>query len=62
MSDLMFVKPASADTKVRRPEKNGEHLPAEGAEVPRTAYWHRRLIDNDVVATKPPKKIASKEQ
>ncbi len=57
----MRVKPASENLLVRDPERKG-HLPAEGAEVPDTEYWRRRLADGDVVAvteaakTKPEKK------
>ena len=31
-----------------------DHLPAEGREVPRDAYWMRRLRDGDVIETLPP--------
>lgn len=57
----MFVKPASRivaggapqilvvrDPVTRRP------LPPEGAEVPETTYWHRRLRDGDVLAAAAP--------
>ena len=31
-----------------------DHLPAEGREVPRDAYWMRRLRDGDVIETTVP--------
>lgn len=61
MSVLIYVKPADG-LKVRRPEKNHEHLPPEGDYVPKNAYWMRRLNDGDVItaaapdAAKKPKK------
>ena len=45
----MRVKPATEELKVRDPERGG-HLPTDGAEVPDTEYWRRRLADADVVA------------
>lgn len=46
MPDTMFVAPA-AGLQVRRPG-TGQPLPAEGALVPRTAYWLRRLAEGDI--------------
>lgn len=46
----VFVKPAEG-LKVRDPVTM-DHLPATGAEVPRTTYWLRRLRDGDVVQAK----------
>jgi hypothetical protein len=43
----MLVKPAPG-LKVRDPITK-QHLPVEGALVPATAYWLRRLNDADVV-------------
>ena len=40
----MRVKPATEELKVRDPERGG-HLPTDGAEVPDTEYWRRRLAD-----------------
>jgi hypothetical protein len=46
---------------VRDPER-GCHLPAEGATVPLTPYWRRRLRDGDVVlAAKQPKPRATRK-
>lgn len=48
----MFVKPASG-LLVPNPEAAPglpRHLAAEGADVPDTEYWRRRLADGDVVA------------
>jgi len=61
----MTVYPA-AGRVVPDPEAGGD-LPAEGREVPRDAYWLRRLRDRDVTteapkqakaATKPPASAA----
>jgi hypothetical protein len=43
----MFVKPAPG-LKVRNPVTK-RHLPLEGAEVPESTYWVRRLAAGDVV-------------
>lgn len=48
----MFVKPKSG-LKVRDPETKG-FLPEEGAEVPDSLYWTRRLRDKSVVVATPP--------
>jgi hypothetical protein len=48
----MFVKPAHPDLLVANPEARPpmpRHLPAEGAEVPDSQYWRRRIADGDVV-------------
>jgi len=48
----MFVKPAHPDLLVANPEAIApmpRHLPAEGAEVPDTEYWRRRIADGDVI-------------
>jgi hypothetical protein len=48
----MFVKPAHSDLLVANPEALApmpRHLPAEGAEVPNTEYWRRRIADGDVI-------------
>jgi cytoskeletal protein RodZ len=45
----MFVKPEAGRT-VRDPVK-GTLLPEEGAEVPESTFWNRRLRDGDVVKT-----------
>lgn len=50
----MFVKPREG-CKVWYPDGKGL-LPADGAEVTDGLhYWHRRLRDGDVLASKPPK-------
>ena len=43
----MFLKPTAGRT-VRDPVK-GTLLPEEGAEVPKSTFWDRRLRDGDVV-------------
>ena len=48
----MFVKPAEG-LKIRDPFKK-DHLPPEGREVPNgDLYWHRLLMDGDVIAAAP---------
>ncbi|MDR2309294.1 MAG: DUF2635 domain-containing protein [Paucimonas sp.] len=34
------------------PDQPGKYLPAEGATVPRDAYWERRIIDGDALEQK----------
>ena len=48
----MFVKPAEG-RKVLRPDTLA-HLPAEGAEVPDSTFWHRRLRSGEVELAEPP--------
>jgi hypothetical protein len=48
----MFVKPAPG--LVVRDPIHFRPLPAEGAEVPESTYWHCRLRDGDVTAATPP--------
>lgn len=48
----MNVKPAKPGTVVRDPQTY-ERLPDEGAEVPDTSYWRRRLDQGDVVVVEP---------
>jgi hypothetical protein len=58
----MFVKPATPDLLVANPEARPpmpRHLPAEGAEVPDTEYWRRRLADGDVVPVGAPDNSAA---
>ena len=53
----MFVKPAHPDLLVANPEARPpmpRHLPAEGAEVPDSQYWRRRIADVDVVLAPAP--------
>lgn len=54
----MHVKPAPGRV-VPDPERRDE-LPEDGREVPRNAYWVRRLKDGDVTETKSPKKAGAK--
>jgi len=76
MNNSLFVKPTNPEVKVRRPELDGAYLPEDGASVPKSSYWLRRIKEGDVVdvqdaqvsrsqgsegATKPPKK-ANKEK
>ena len=53
----MFVKPAHPDLLVANPEAlppMPRHLPAEGADVPDTQYWRRRIADGDVILVPAP--------
>lgn len=52
----MYVIPAEG-LKVPDPVLR-DHLPAQGREVPRDAYWMRRLTDGDVIETLPPAQAA----
>jgi hypothetical protein len=70
-SERLYLKPAHSKRLgrnhiVRQPERNGAPLPAEGASVPRNAYYLRRLAEGSVVEAKPPrpatKKRASNEE
>ena len=48
----MFVKPAHPDLLVANPDALApmpRHLPNEGAEVPDSQYWRRRIADGDVI-------------
>lgn len=45
----MYVKPVDG-RQVPDPERGGL-VPTEGAEVPRSQYWIRRLADGDVIET-----------
>ena len=44
----MFVKPAPG-MKIRMPDNPAEHLPAQGADVPATSFWLRRVKDESVL-------------
>ncbi len=45
----MRVRPSQPEAVIRDPHTRRQ-LPAEGADVPDTSYWHRRLRSGDVVA------------
>jgi len=59
MSKTIRVYPVSGRV-VRHPE-TGEIVPAEGLDVPRAAYWLRRLQDGDLTEKAPAKAPAKKE-
>jgi hypothetical protein len=44
----MKVKPVDPAAVIRDPHTK-QALPAEGADVPDNAYWHRRLIAGEIV-------------
>jgi hypothetical protein len=48
MTKTVFIKPASADVKVRDPITK-LHLGASGESKPRSSYWIRRIAAGDVV-------------
>jgi hypothetical protein len=61
----MFVKPATPDLLVANPEARPpmpRHLPAEGAEVPDSQYWRRRIADGDVVLAQPSKRRSGEKE
>lgn len=51
----VYVKPCDGKL-VNIPEHNNRVLPPEGAWVPNTQFWLRRLRDEDVEEAKPPLK------
>lgn len=55
MQKTIYVKPAEPGAIVRDPA-NRRPLLAEGAEVPETMFWRRRLMHGDVVEARPPRK------
>lgn len=56
MSDKIFVKPVIAGTIIRQPERNYQAMPADGAEVPHSSYYRRRISDGDLEITQAPAK------
>lgn len=52
------IRPAKG-VRVRGPD--GRVLPPEGAEVPRSSFWFRRLRDGDVELVEPKKAPAKKK-
>jgi len=48
----LFLKPV-AGRACPDPDKGGELLPDDGADVPHTIYWQRRLDVGDAVEAKP---------
>lgn len=55
----MFLKPATG--RVVTDPATGQPLPAIGAEVgEENQYWTRRLIDGDVIESKPSKRTEPK--
>ena len=56
-TDTAWVRPAPG-IKVRKEDPTQGHLPEEGAHVPLTSYYRRRLKDGDVVRGRRPGKPA----
>ena len=52
MEEQAYLVPSRPGLKVPYAEKEG-YLPAEGAQVPMTKYWRRRIMDGDVREGKP---------
>lgn len=46
---MLRLKPAVTDTIVRNPDRAMRPLAADGELVPASAFWHRRLLADDVV-------------
>lgn len=59
MTEIVTLKPAP-DVRVRK--EDGVLLAVAGEPVPLTAYWRRRLADEDVVAVPPKSKPRSDAQ
>ena len=57
MSETVRVKPAP-ETKVRFEDPTLGHIPAEGADVPYSVYYHRRIADGDLVRVEKPARAA----
>lgn len=55
----VHVKPAEGRA-VPDPARGGELLPAEGYEVPLTAFWQRRINDADVIVGTAPSQPKAK--
>lgn len=49
MTESYFLRPARAELVVVNPATN-RPIPAEGLEVPKDAYWTRRLQQGDCVS------------
>ena len=47
--ETVTVKPAVAGTKIHLENQPRDFLPADGADVPRSTYWLRRISDGSVV-------------
>jgi hypothetical protein len=56
----VFVKPTNPGAVIRDPHSRLP-LPAEGAEVPETSHWIRRLNAGEVVRCSPPAPLATRE-
>jgi hypothetical protein len=58
-NETMYVVPKKG-LSVPYPQSR-EHLPAEGATVPRESYWLRRVTEGDVVEGQAPVKTPVKK-
>ena len=50
---LIRVRPAEG-LRVRYEDAARGHIPAEGADVAPSTYYHRRIADGDLVVVEPP--------
>jgi hypothetical protein len=61
----LFIKPKVPGTVVRRPDREGQPLPEDGAWVDASGgnanYWHARLLNGDVVEAEPPREPSDTE-
>lgn len=60
MDNRVYLKPAKAEVKVRKPDTS--HLAADGEWVPLTTYWKRRLATKEVVKARPPKQSTQNKE
>ena len=60
MSDTQWLKPAPG-LKVRFEDPSQGHIPEEGAELPLTKYYRRRVADEDLVKARRPSEPKAKE-
>jgi hypothetical protein len=69
----MYVKPAKRPEHLKAPDApdhlvvrdpiSGQVMPAEGRHVPDgDLYWHKRLIEGDIVEAEPPAPAAESAQ
>ena len=60
MTETAYVKPREGLIVSRENPHEGD-IPAEGAEVPLTSYYRRRLADGDLVKARKPKDAPPKD-
>ena len=60
MSERIFIKPAREGLTVVNPA-DYSIVPQDGCEVTADSYWHRRVIDGDIIVVMPKAKTKSQE-